>query len=177
LSFLNRDHVTVAQTKTVRWDESQGAFTTSQRIDGKFQPVPLTESFALDIHTAQHGYEQWQENGGDKRTRAVTLAPVSRALPAKPTGKSTCIYCMSAYSAEMGGQRELIINGKEPTEAICDLFDEVHELLADLDELVVPIIEVSANATEFGNAPVFRIVDWAQRPDAWIKPSVSFKKG
>jgi len=177
MSFLNRDHVTVAQTKTVRWDESQGAFTTSQRSDGKFQPVPVTEPFALDIHTAQHGYEQWQDNGDHKRSRVVSLAPVSKALPAKPTGKATCVYCINVYSAEMGGQRELVINGKAPTEALCDVFDEVHEKVADLDELVVPIIEVSTNATEFGNAPEFRIVDWAQRPDAWAKPTVSFKKG
>jgi hypothetical protein len=134
LSFLNRSHVSEVATPTVRWDRTQGAFTYSKRIDNKWRnDVPITEAFAMDVHMARHGYEQWQVNG-ESQARHVVLDSVSCALPAKPEGKAMAIYSVPICSPEIGGRCDLVVHGQGPTDALCDLFDEIHGHIHDLDE-------------------------------------------
>lgn len=186
MSFLNRNHLTEAAPGTVTWTEAKGAFTYSAKIGSDWLQVPVMKPFAMDVWTAQHGYEFWLEVGG-KRSRQSYLVSVSKKLcdASEVPGlanddKVTCIYSVPVYSVELGGRRDLIIKGSTASRAFCDLFDEL-EVLNDeaggfkASHFPVPIIEVDSEATDFGSAPVFKISDWlALRPVKWSKPTVSF---
>jgi hypothetical protein len=181
MGFLNRQHVAEATTsaKIVKWDEQAGAFTYSKRVGTEFKQMPVTEPFAIDIWQTQHGWETWVESNGS-RSRQVVLASVNQPVPPKPDGKPMAIYCVPVGSRELGGRRDLIVKGKEPTAAFCDLYDTIAAAVAKItaehgEVVAVPIVEVAVKATDdFGNAPVFDIIEWDNRPQTWGPTIVKF---
>jgi hypothetical protein len=169
--YLNRNHVTEKAGNIVQWTEAAGSFTFSKNEQGVWRAVSVTQPFAMDVWTAQHGFELWVGDDG-RKSREVVLVSVSEPLPAKPDGKLTCIYSVRVYSAEMGGQRDLVVKHKAPTDAFCDFFDSI---VADHpDNATVPIVRVTSKISDFGTAPVFDIQTWKPRPAHWVKPTVSF---
>ena len=71
--------------------------------------------------------------------------------------------------------RELTIKGIEVTASFVDLLETLAELFSDLDEVLLPVIEVGSKETDYGLAPVFMVENLLQRPDHWKPPIVSFK--
>lgn len=169
---LNRNHVADISTnnKLVTWETD--CFVRSEKSPTGFVKTALIEPFALDVWTAQHGFEVWSEADG-KRTRKTILAPVSEPLPAKPEG-GVAIYLIAIYSTEIGINRhDLLVKGAVTTEAVCDLFD----LLAP--EMInktpkVPVVIYTIVPTDLGCRPVFEIAAIDLRPARWGKPTVSF---
>jgi hypothetical protein len=180
MSFLNRDHVAVASTNnTAKWDEQQEAIVFSKRTEhGGWHDAPVTQPFAMDIWTAQHGWEWWPEINGSK-TRLTSLGSVSAPCPARPNEpKAKQLYSVPIYSHELGGRRDLVVKGKAATEALCDLFDDIAVVAKEAQAsgvLIVPVIEATTAATaEFGVAPVFSVSDWTERPPLWGTAIVDF---
>jgi len=169
---VNRAHAVAPVTKQVTWDFEQGVFVTQKLINKQFQPVSVTD-FAMDIWLAQHGWEVWSEVGG-KKQRQVIVASVSDELPAQPEG-GTPLYTVPVHGNHLGGMRELAIKGIEVTASFVDLLETVAESLADMDEPLLPVIEVGRKETDYGLAPVFCVEKLIQRPDHWKQPIVSFK--
>ena len=172
MSIINTTHVaTTSNSRQVRWDEPAGTFAYSawSRADKAFTSRPVEMPFAVDIWTAQHGWEQF--NGG----RSVTMKLISDNLPAKPEGKATAIYSLPVYSAELSGRQELVIKGDAVTQALSDFFDMIKGKLGD--PTMVPVVEIESEITDsFGSAPIFHVSGWTKRPDTWSRTIVDFTK-
>jgi hypothetical protein len=174
MSLISRTHIDPSTTKALKWDADAACFVTSQRVGNDFKQTPVTQPFALDCWRAQHGYEQWLGDDG-ARTRHTALAPVSSPLPAKPDGKATAIYSIPVYSAELGGERELIIRGEAVVAALSDLFDVIEQTIANIADKRVPVVSVETVSTDsFGQAPKFNVDGAMPRPAKWPAPIVTF---
>lgn len=174
MAFLNRQHVSAAPTLgPVQWDEPLGRFAYKKPGGGRGEPwvpVPLVSEFIMDVWTAKHGFEAWKDN-----TPTTVLASVSRPLPTPPEGKATALYSVPINSKDIGGWRDLIIKGKSPTEAFCDLFDEVAEHLSIDDVAAMPVISVVTETGDFGSTPKFTIENWIARPLTMAPAIVDFQ--
>jgi hypothetical protein len=175
MSIITRGFFNTTTIQTVTWNYQTGCFSTSQRVNGRFEPTPVCQPFALDYHMARHGYEAWIDEGGT-RQRKLAMASVSDSMPAQHDSTWKPLYAVPVWSVELGGQRELVVKGEAVTSAFADLFDEIESNVADLDELVLPIVAVHTTESEFGIAPVFQITDWELRPVKWPTPIVRFVK-
>jgi hypothetical protein len=169
---VNRAHAVAPVTKHVSWDLDAGVFVTEKLVNKQFQPVAVTH-FAMDIWQAQHGWEVWSEVGG-KKQRSVVMASVSAELPKQPEGGKP-LYTVPVCGQHLGGTRELVIKGVEVTASFVDLLETLAEPFAKLNELLLPIIEVTSKETDYGLAPVFSIENLMPRPKHWKPPIVSFK--
>src|SRR5690348_2452978 len=116
---LNRTHAAAPIVRSVTWDFDNGEYLIDKMVNGRFQKVVVTDSFAVDIHMAQHGWQQFIEGKG----YVYTLAPVSSPIPAKPGGKAKECYVVPVNSEELGGRRDLIVMGQAVTESFADWFD------------------------------------------------------
>jgi hypothetical protein len=169
---ISRAHAVAPVTKQVTWDFDNGTFITEKLIDKKFQPVPVCD-FAVDVWQAQHGWEVWSDVGG-KKQRQVIMAAVSNDLPAQPDGGKP-LYTVPVHGNHLGGMRELTIKGIEVTAAFVDLLEQFAKEFGGIDDVVLPVVEVSSKETDYGLAPVFSIENLMPRPDHWKAPTVSFK--
>lgn len=171
MTLIRRDFFAKPSLQSVTWDAQQGCFVTSQRVNGTFEPTPVDENFILDWYQAEHGYEWWLEKDG-KRERQRLMCSVAEPLPEPPDSKAVPLYTVPIRSRELGGARELVIKGEAVTAAYADLFDQIEQTMAGVDELAVPEIRVDAIEGEYGPAPKFEIADWSNRPMHWGKPKV-----
>jgi hypothetical protein len=169
---VNRTHAVAPVTKQVKWDLEQGVFVTEKPIDRQFKWVPVTD-FAMDIWLAQHGWEIWTK-AGDKMQRQVIMASVSDDLPPQPEGGKP-LYTVPVHGNDLGGMRELTIKGIEVTASFVKLLTDFQESFGDVDEMMLPVIEVGCKETDYGLAPVFNVENMIQRPDHWKPAIVSFR--
>lgn len=169
---INRAHAVAPTTKQVKWDLGQGVFVTEKPVNKEFKWVPVTD-FAMDVWMAHHGWEIWPEVN-NKKQRQVIMASVSNDLPPQPEGGKP-LYTVPVHATHLGGMRELTIKGIEVTASFVDLLETLAELFSDLDEVLLPVIEVGSKETDYGLAPVFMVENLLQRPDHWKPPIVSFK--
>jgi hypothetical protein len=172
MSLIQRDFYSTPTVQTVAWNQTAGAFMTSQRINGSFEQMSVKDAMVLDYHLAKHGFELW--DGKDTvRERKLCMAAVSDPLPKQPDKTWKPLYTVPVWSSELGGMRELVIKGEAITAALADLFDDIESKVnAHQEEAIVPIISVTRADTEFGMAPVFHIEQWMPRPDKWPTPIV-----
>jgi hypothetical protein len=176
--LLNRQHVSTSTTaKTVKWDEQATALVFSRPVaGGGFADALIIQPFAMDIWQCQIGWEWWAEDTGGK-SRHVALAPVNQKAPSKPDDKAREIYSVPLYSKELGGRRDFIVKGKNATDALCDLFEELEKDAKTFEQnrtYLLPIIKTTTKETDFATAPVFNIVDWVERPPSCGVVMVSF---
>lgn len=169
---LDRSHAAATIIRSVTWDFDNGRYVMDRPVPGQgFQKVPVTQPFLIDIHQAQHGWEQFL--GGKVYT---PMAAVSSPIPEKPDGKAKPCYTVPINSEELGGTRTLVLMGQGVTANFADWFEAIAKELADIDDIVVPYVSVvGKNTREWGWVPVFTTEDYIPRPDAWLPPIVNFK--
>jgi hypothetical protein len=184
---IRRDTTATAeQPKIVRWMTAFNGFGFDKwsATAHAFVVHRISQSFVMDLWQTRHGYEWWEKVGNEKVHRD-NFVSASDPEPDKPAGqKAKMYYVIPIYSAEIGGRRELMIGGDNPTGALKAFFGEIDDkksVLATLiaaekcDASIVPDVQVSyTTGSDRAAMPVFVVGDWLERPDEWGKIGVRF---
>jgi hypothetical protein len=145
----------------MRWDMKKSCLSVStyNRLEGKYQNIPVKEAVLMDFGSARHGWERFLKG----KPYGLVLVPIIDDVPEQPDDDYHAVGAIGAIVPSIG-RVELIVDNEKVSDLLSGIYEQ-YEIADQAANGLLPFVVTHKYRTDG-----WFIRDWEERKERFLGP-------